>query len=87
MAYQLEVKQSAAKVMRVFSKDIFRRVVAAIDELANDPLPPGCTKLAGYDWLYRIRVGDWRIVYEVNEVEEIVMVLAVKHGREVYRDF
>lgn len=87
MVYQLEVKRSAAKEMRVLSKDIFRRVVAAIDELANHPLPPGCIKLAGYDWLYRIRVGDWRIVYEVNDVEEIVMVLAVKHGREVYRDF
>ena len=87
MAYQLEVKRSAAKEMWGLSKDIFRRIVAAIDKLAQDPLPSGCTKLVGHDSLYRIRVGDWRVVYEVNEVEERITVLAVKHRREIYRDF
>ncbi len=86
MAYQLEVKRSAAKEMRGLPKYILHRAIAAIDNLAEDPLPHGCTKLLGHDLLYRIRVGDWRIVYEVDEEEEIVTVLAVKHRREVYRD-
>jgi mRNA interferase RelE/StbE len=60
------------------------RITAAIDSLADDPRPPGAQKLAGRDD-YRIRVGDYRIVYAVDDDEQLVLVARIAHRREVYR--
>ena len=57
---------------------------AAIDRLAEEPRPHGTVKLAGRDD-YRIRVGDWRVVYEVDDVRRRVIVVRVAHRRDVYR--
>ena len=87
MAYQLEVKRSAVKDMRHLPKDVQQRAIDAINTLAENPIPMGATKLVGHDTLYRIRLGDWRIVYDVDEEAETMTILAVKHRREVYREF
>jgi mRNA interferase RelE/StbE len=60
------------------------RIRAAIDLLAADPRPPGAVKLASRDD-YRIRVGDYRIVYAVDDAERLVLVARIAHRREVYR--
>ena len=60
------------------------RIAAAVDELARDPRPPGAAKLAGRDD-YRIRVGDFRIVYAVDDDARQVLVARIAHRREVYR--
>ena len=60
------------------------RIGAAIDALATEPRPHGAVKLAGRDD-FRIRVGDYRIVYSVEEAEQIVLVARIAHRREVYR--
>ena len=60
------------------------RVRAAVDGLAEDPRPPGSAKLAGHDD-YRIRVGEYRMVYAVDDTERIVLVARIAHRREVYR--
>jgi mRNA interferase RelE/StbE len=60
------------------------RVAGAIDGLANDPRPPGTAKLVGRDD-YRIRVGDYRIVYAVDDDARLVLIARIAHRREVYR--
>ncbi len=87
MAYRLEVKRSAVKSLRRVPKDVQKRSIDAIDGLADDPYPAGSVKMVGYETLYRIRIGDWRIVYEVNEEQGLVTILAVAHRRDVYKTF
>jgi mRNA interferase RelE/StbE len=66
--------------------EIRRRILQALVALENDPRPPGCQKLKGNDDLYRIRVGDYRIVYSVDDDGRIIIVLVAAHRRDVYRD-
>jgi mRNA interferase RelE/StbE len=60
------------------------RVLDEIDQLGNDPRPPGCRKLAGED-LFRIRVGDYRVVYSIDDDARHVIIVRTGHRREVYR--
>ncbi len=60
------------------------RVVRKIESLGHEPRPAGCKKLKGYDDLWRIRVGDWRVVYIVNSAAKLVSITRVAHRREVY---
>jgi len=83
--YRVEFGRRAARDFRRLSTDIQRRIDSAIQGLANDPRPPGCKKLAGEDSLWRIRVGDYRIVYQVQDDALLVIVLKVGHRREIYR--
>lgn len=66
-------------------KSIARRLVTAIEALGKDPHPQGSIQLKGGDGEYRIRVGSYRIIYDVKDRELIVLVLRVAHRREVYR--
>jgi mRNA interferase RelE/StbE len=85
VAYTVEIKRSAAKELAALPADARRRVSAKIESLANDPRPPGCEKLAGEQNAYRVRTGDYRIVYEIRDTELIVTVIRIGHRREVYR--
>jgi mRNA interferase RelE/StbE len=64
---------------------LYRRLRAAIDGLEEDARPSGCLKLAGERHLYRIRVGQYRIVYQVQDETLTVLVLSIGHRREIYR--
>jgi len=64
---------------------VLRRVDKAILSLGENPRPPGCRKLVGAASLWRLRVGDWRIVYEIDDVRCIIEIRIVAHRREVYR--
>ena len=66
--------------------DLQKRIVRALDVLADNPRPSGVVKMAGDDDLWRLRVGDFRIVYEIHDDVLLVMVLRIGHRREVYRD-
>jgi mRNA interferase RelE/StbE len=83
--YRVLLERAAEKDLSRLSTEIHARVIAAIQALANNPRPPGCRKLAGskYDW--RIRVGDYRVVYEIADAAREVRVNRVRHRREVYR--
>ena len=85
MAYTIQLKPSVAKDLRNLPKNVQRRVAEAIDGLATTPRPSGCVKLAGLDDLYRIRIGDYRILYQIRDKELIVLVVSVAHRREAYR--
>ena len=85
MAYRIEVKQSAAKEIRAIARQQDRqRVIDRIAELAQDPRPAGSVKLAGQE-AYRVRQGDYRIVYTVADRALVVEVVKVGHRRDVYR--
>ena len=89
MAYTITVTRSAAKDLRALDDTSRRRVGKAIDALASDPRPDGVTKLAGTAKgdppLYRIRVGDYRVTYQIADRELIILVVRVRHRGEVYR--
>ena len=83
--YRIEIKRSAAKEIRAIPRKKDRqRVVARIEELADDPRPPGCVKLSGRG-AYRIRQGVFRIVYTVADDTLVIEVVKVGHRRDVYR--
>lgn len=71
--------------MSKLDKPIARRLLGAIEKLAQDPRPPGCIQLQGGAGELRIRVGDYRIVYDVYDTELVILVLRVGHRREIYR--
>ena len=83
--YRVLLERGAEKELSRLSTEIHDRVIAAVQALATNPRPPGCRKLAGRKDDWRIRVGDYRVVYEIaNRVRE-VRINRVRHRREVYR--
>ena len=87
VAYSLTIKSAAAKELdRVGQKRDRIRIVARIQDLASEPRPPGCEKLAGSAQLYRLRQGQYRIVYEIDDKVRSIDVIKTGHRREAYRD-
>jgi mRNA interferase RelE/StbE len=86
MTYRIEVKSKPRKSLAKIPNPHQRRIAKAIDALAGDPRPPGCTRIVGAQDAYRIRVGDYRVVYEVVDRVLIVYVIRVGHRKEVYRE-
>ena len=83
--YRVLLASSAEKDLRKLSSVIHDRVITAIHGLAANPRPPGCRKLTGskHDW--RIRVGDYRVLYEIADTIRIVRVNRVRHRGDAYR--
>lgn len=87
MPYVVLIKPSAAKELdAIDSAAMRRRIVELIQSLATDPRPPACNKLAGRDSLFRVRAGDYRVVYTVNDQEIVVEAIKIGHRREIYRN-
>ena len=84
--YRVLLRPPAQKFLRKLrDKSLTARLIAAMRGLASQPRPPGCEKLVGPENFYRIRVGDYRIVYQVRDEVLLVLVLKIGHRREVYR--
>jgi mRNA interferase RelE/StbE len=83
--YEVEFKASAAKEFRKLPPDIKARIRKAIGALQADPRPAGVKKLAGGTNLYRIRVGEFRVIYEIDDEAKILVVTRVRHRRDVYQ--
>ena len=83
-SYSIEIKRSAAKELAELPKQDRLRVIARIEQLAHDPRPSGSEKLSGQE-RYRVRQGDYRILYEIHDHVLLVMVVRIGHRREVYR--
>jgi mRNA interferase RelE/StbE len=83
--YRVLLERSAEKDLSRLSSDLHDRIIAAIRGLAINPRPQGCRKLAGSKTDWRIRVGDYRVVYEIADEIRIVRINRVHHRREVYR--
>lgn len=85
MSYTVTYVSSAAKALRKLDRPTAQRLIRAIEGLAEDPRPPGCIQLAGGDGELRIRVGDYRIIYDVVDEELFILVLKVGHRRQIYK--
>jgi len=83
--YAIEIAPAAERAIKKLSADIQKRIIKAILSLEDEPRPSGIRKLSGEDNLYRIRVGDYRIVYQIRDDVLIVIIVRVGHRREVYR--
>ena len=83
--YHVEISRSAAKDLRGIAKEWIPKIVAVIEALETDARPPGGNKLVGSDQTYRIRMGDYRVVYEVADHTLIVLVVRIRHRRDAYR--
>jgi len=83
--YQVKVAEEAAKFIRKQDKRIQRQIINNIRALAQNPRPQGCKKLQGYKELYRIRSGNYRIVYSIREKMLLVFVVRVAHRKDIYR--
>ncbi len=77
--------RGAQKSLDKMDDELHRRIIRAIRQLEDDPFHSGVAKLANSDGLYRVRVGDLRIVYKVQKHELVVLVIRIAHRREVYR--
>lgn len=85
MRYRIELTKAAERDLRALPGNILKRVDARILSLAKEPRPDGVRKLIGADHLYRVRVGDYRIVYEIQDRAVLIVIIRVRHRGEVYR--
>ncbi len=82
--YRVTILRRAQKELGALAGDAYTRVRDAIVALGEDPRPPGCLKLTAREG-WRIRIGDYRVVYEIDDSDRMVTVLHVGHRRDVYR--
>ena len=82
--YSVEVKPPARKELEALPDNVLARVVRKLDALRDAPRPAGRKKLKGYEDEWRIRVGDWRVVYVIDDAAKLVSVTRIAHRREVY---
>lgn len=86
MSYSIQIKRSAERAMGHLPREMRVRIDREILALAENPRPPGAVLLKGGGrGLWRVRVGDWRIVYQIQDAVLVVLVVDVAHRREVYR--
>lgn len=83
--FRISFARSAARELERLDPPVARRVLLAIEKLADNPRPPGCVKLQGSQNEWRIRIGDWRVVYTVDDKGKLVDIVAVRHRSDVYR--
>ncbi len=83
--YRVQLHADVPKELKKLPAKIRHRAKAAIDGLADEPIPVGAGRLRGRENAYRIRIGTYRIVYEVHVTEVVVYVVGVAHRRDVYR--
>ena len=85
-SYSIEFKPTLQKDFHSLPKSVFSRAWQKIQSLGDEPLPHGVTKLSGADNLYRIRVGDYRVVYALDHDRRLVTIQYVRHRKEAYRN-
>lgn len=83
--YEIEVSRTAEKQLRRLSQTDQQRVARKMWSLASDPFPRGTRKLAGYEDVFRVRVGPWRMLYSVGAETLIIIILKIGHRGDVYR--
>jgi len=86
MTYQVEMTKRATKQLNALPTDVQQRIRPKVEALASNPRPNGVTKLEGKDNEYRVRVGLYRVVYEIHDNVLLVVVVNVGHRSKVYKD-
>ena len=83
--YAIHVKASAARDIAALPRDVVSRILQSIEDLSKTPLPFGVCRLSGAEHLYRVRVGDYRIIYAVQHTEREIIIFYIRHRRSAYR--
>ncbi len=84
MTYEIVLTKSAQKKLAKLSKELQILIGTAINNLAASPRPSGCKKLKGNQTDYRIRIGDYRVVYEIHDNKLVILVLNLGHRKDIY---
>lgn len=83
--YRVEIKRPAERDLESLESNLARRILSAIGPLASEPRPRHCRKLVGSENSYRLRVGRYRVLYQVDDENRLITVFAIGHRREIYR--
>ena len=83
--YEITFARSARRELQALEAQLVARIWARIQALRGQPRPPGCRKVQGEEAVWRIRVGDYRVIYEIKDATRIIDVVAVRHRRDAYR--
>ena len=83
--YEVLIERTAEHDLKSLSINLFDRIVPRIKALADNPRPAGCHKLTGSKNDWRIRIGDYRVLYEIDDARKRVRIFRIRHRREVYR--
>ena len=86
MKYKIVVKESAAKALKKIPKADRKRIADKIDDLAENPDGPETIKMKGDNPLHRVRVGDYRIVYEIQDNVLLILIIKIGHRKDIYRN-
>ncbi len=84
MSYRIELAPAAVRQLKRLTPDVRRRIQGVLELLSEDPRPPAATQLVGGSGEWRVRTGDYRVIYEIHEQEILVLVLRMGHRRDVY---
>jgi mRNA interferase RelE/StbE len=84
-SYQIEWKNSAYKELQKLPRQMIPKIVTEVGNLSNNPYPQGVKKLVGSEHSYRIRIGDYRVIYEIIENKLIIEIIRVRHRKDVYK--
>lgn len=84
--YNLEISSSAEKALKKIPKKDLIKIIETIQILAINPFPEGCRKLSGEEGTYRIRQGNYRIIYEVEGKNLLILILKIGHRKDIYRN-
>jgi mRNA interferase RelE/StbE len=83
--YRITFAQSARRELDRLDRPIARRVLQSIEKLTTNSRPSGCAKLVGSRSDWRIRIGDWRVIYTIDDEEKVVDIAAIRHRSDAYR--
>ena len=86
LKYRIEVKKSAAKAIKKIPKTDRKRIVDKIEDLAENPEGPDTIKMKGDNPFHRVRVGDYRIIYEIQDDILLVLIVKIGHRKDIYRN-
>ncbi len=83
--YHVEFTNSATKDLRGIDRQWIPKIVAVIELLEDDPRPVGCKKLVGSEHTYRVRIGDYRVIYDIKDDKLVILIVKIRHRRDAYR--
>lgn len=86
MSYNIIIPKPVQKQLKQLSQEIYQRVTEKILQLSSEPRPIGVKKLQGFENEYRIRIGDYRVRYEIDDKTLTVIIVSCRHRRNVYKD-
>ena len=83
--YELLIERSAEKDLQKLSAEYSTKITSKIKELASTPRPPGCRKIINSENYWRLRIGNYRIIYEILDVQKTIRIYRIKHRKDAYR--